>query len=213
MKNVLLPVLCICACLSLASNAEALSVSVNDQKELVVSDPELGAENIDLYCEEGELIISSVPLVEMPEIIHTTLLCGEITKITLDFSNNTNDLNISLGQISLEEFPSLGSTVIRTGSGADNILGSPVSDTCYAGEGDDNFDGDGGADRFYGQGGDDNALGGTGNDILSGGSGNDLLFGEDDIDKLVGGKGADLLIGGKGLDKLIRDRSDKVVKQ
>lgn len=194
-------------------NVSALSFTFSATQELAIIDAEQEVDNLSIFCDEGEIIIANSPIEEDDQRISTALACNEVKKLSLDFANSNNDLNIFLGQIEVSDFSSLEGTTIRTGKGNDDIFGSPLADTVYAGAGDDDFHGYGGNDQFYGQGGDDDAWGGNGNDFLSGGPGNDYLRGENGLDRLLGGKGLDKLLGGRGLDKLISDLLDLFSKQ
>jgi Ca2+-binding RTX toxin-like protein len=80
----------------------------------------------------------------------------------------------------------------------DHLNGTQVSNTLFAGRGDDEVAGKAGNDMLDGGSGNDDIWGGSGNDRLSGGAGNDLL---------VGGFGADRMDGGNGNDVLL-SRSD-----
>jgi Ca2+-binding RTX toxin-like protein len=105
--------------------------------------------------------------------------------------------------------------------------------TAYLGQGDDDFQmnggddsdgssdggldipaevhGDAGDDRIRTGGGNDILLGGPGDDDLDGRSGDDLLDGGDGDDKLNGGEGRDVLIGGRDKDDLQGGNGDDLL--
>lgn len=82
--------------------------------------------------------------------------------------------------------------VVRTGTGADEIL-----EGC---DGEDVLAGEGGRDQIYGRGRDDALAGGGGNDKIFAGPGNDHLGGGDSDDELFGEGGQDRFEGGPGVD-------------
>ena len=195
------------------NNAQALSFTFTAEHELAVIDAEQEVDDFHIFCDGGEVILANSPVTEDDQRIATAIACSDVKKISLDFSNSVNNLNIYLRKISKAEFTSLENTLIKTGAGNDDIYGSSVADTVYAGAGNDDFHGYEGNDKFYGQGGNDDAWGGKGNDFLSGGVGNDILKGESGNDRLIGGKGIDRLFGGAGLNKVLGDLQDQLKKQ
>ncbi|WP_282157540.1 calcium-binding protein [Shimia thalassica] len=76
---------------------------------------------------------------------------------------------------------------VRTGSGADVLVGTLSADDWHSGAGNDMLGGD------------------AGNDTLNGGDGNDTLTGDDGDDRLIGGAGADVFNGGDGTDTAVFD--------
>jgi Ca2+-binding RTX toxin-like protein len=89
---------------------------------------------------------------------------------------------------------------IRTGSGADVIVGDERANGISAGAGNDLVYARGGNDGVGGGDGADRLYGGTGSDSLSGWNGNDVLAGLDGSDRLEGEAGDDRLYGGEGSD-------------
>jgi len=148
---------------------------------------------------------------------------------TIDWSNQTTDANINLGE---GEWSELGpaywtgqswesqtlaiayNVTIENatgGSGDDTITGNQVANVLQGGAGNDSLTGLGGNDTLQGNGGNDYLHGGSGsdslnggadNDTLKGGGGNDLMFGEDGDDLLKGGRGNDEINGDAGNDTL-----------
>ena len=90
------------------------------------------------------------------------------------------------------------------GNGSDNII-------YFAGEGDDDLNGDMGQDTLAGEGGDDELLGRSGDDSLRGGGGNDWLIAGGGDDSLDGGSGDDSLMGGSGDDMVIGGTGSDIV--
>ncbi|MDO6482731.1 calcium-binding protein [Shimia thalassica] len=78
---------------------------------------------------------------------------------------------------------------VRTGSGADVLVGTLSADDWHSGAGNDMLGGD------------------AGNDTLNGGDGNDTLTGDDGDDRLIGGAGEDVIDGGSGNDTAVFDFS------
>lgn len=100
----------------------------------------------------------------------------------------------------------IDSTIARTLSGNDLLIGTNRPDTLSGNQGNDTLSGRGGNDFLSGGRDDDRLEGGDGDDDLYGNLGNDLLFGEAGNDSLFGGQGDDTLIGGDGNDWLSGDR-------
>lgn len=105
--------------------------------------------------------------------------------------------------------------------GANDIIGSPTSDTIDALGGDDTVRASGGDDRVSGRAGDDLLFGGRGNDSVYGGSGDDTLngqagddglAGQDGDDLLNGDDGDDILIGGEGNDQILGRTGDDLIR-
>ena len=99
----------------------------------------------------------------------------------------------------------IGATVTNTvwaGSGDDRIIGTDGNERLGAGEGSDTVMGEGGDDTLYGGKGEgrDSLPGGAGNDLIFNGCGNDTVDGGAGNDTLRGGGGDDLLTGGTGAD-------------
>ncbi|HEX8103489.1 MAG TPA: calcium-binding protein [Solirubrobacteraceae bacterium] len=91
---------------------------------------------------------------------------------------------------------------VHTADGDDVIVGSPVANALYGGQGDDQITGGGGADRLDGSFGEDKLAGGDHDDVLDGGPDADVLSGGPAVDRLSGGPGPDALDGGTGADVL-----------
>ena len=109
------------------------------------------------------------------------------------------------------EVNALVSTLIRGGSGADDIFGSPYPNEIFGGPGadiifggamDDTLNAGRGQDTVFGFAGNDTILGGDAADMISGGSGDDELVGGLGGDTLLGQGGNDILIGNAGADTL-----------
>lgn len=96
-----------------------------------------------------------------------------------------------------------GSDLIRSGSGADRLVGHIGNDTMRGGAGDDQILGELGHDRLFGDLGRDTVDGGAGNDRLDGGAGADSLRGGAGNDVLIGGIGRDVMEGGRGADVFV----------
>ncbi|XWN31390.1 MAG: type I secretion C-terminal target domain-containing protein [Devosia sp.] len=94
------------------------------------------------------------------------------------------------------------SNTIWAGAGNDTVLGRDGADVFYGEDGDDNIQGDQGDDTLHGGDGADGLYGDEGNDILYGDDGNDILAGKEDNDILYGGAGNDTLYGEAGDDAL-----------
>ncbi|MGC9369115.1 MAG: calcium-binding protein [Paracoccaceae bacterium] len=90
------------------------------------------------------------------------------------------------------------------GGGSDNII-------YFAGDGDDELNGEMGHDTLVGEGGDDELLGRSGDDSLRGGDGNDWLIAGGGNDSLDGGSGDDSLMGGRGDDMVIGGAGSDIV--
>jgi Ca2+-binding RTX toxin-like protein len=131
-------------------------------------------------------------------------------------------------------FANGGRLLIGT-DGADNAIGSAVSDALFGGQGDDSMDGGAGADVVQGNQGNDTLNGGAGSDTVYGGQGGDVIDlgsgggagdadfangnkGNDTIaasngaDTLLGGQGDDLLVGGSGGDVLTGNLGDDTIQ-
>ncbi len=99
-----------------------------------------------------------------------------IAKFDLSFSGIENIVFNDLGN---------GADIIRTGGGADKLLGGN------------------GSDRLNGAGGADTLSGGNGNDTLNGANGADHLSGGNGQDVIIGGHGNDRMSGGAGYDTFV----------
>jgi Ca2+-binding RTX toxin-like protein len=151
---------------------------------------------------------------------------GANQAITLD-QTLTSFLALS-GVASASGFESYG---VRTGDGADTLVGSNVADYLGGGAGNDFIAAGDGGDTVLGGSGNDMVILGAGNDVgytdgnvgqdyiyaglgddlLIGGSGAlDILLGEDGNDTIRGGDGTDLLIGGSGSNQLFGDAGDDI---
>jgi len=86
--------------------------------------------------------------------------------------------------------------------GNDRLNGRQGDDCLFGGNGRDRLSGAQGADRLRGESGNDRLGGSSGRDRLSGGSGNDRLAGDSGGDRLWGRAGRDRLSGGSGNDRL-----------
>jgi Ca2+-binding RTX toxin-like protein len=95
-----------------------------------------------------------------------------------------------------------GDDDLHAGNGDDQLFGSVGNDTLDTGAHNDYAEGGSGNDSVYGGTGDDFLGGGTGNDKLYGGDGADVLNGDEGNDYLKGGLGNDTLYGGEGNDIL-----------
>jgi Ca2+-binding RTX toxin-like protein len=113
----------------------------------------------------------------------------------------------------------IGSTLARSRSGNDTMIGTSRADTLFANQGDDTVTalggddvvlagmgndvvtGDDGDDRLGGNQGDDTIDGGAGNDIAVGGQDDDTIYGGAGDDWLSGDRGRDVLTGGDGADR------------
>lgn len=110
-------------------------------------------------------------------------------------NNTAMNVNLAAGTATGLGSDSLDSIEnVRTGGGADTILGTTGANLLSGGGGADSIDGAAGLDTLFG---------GAGNDALFGGADVDQLFGGIDDDLLDGGAGADSLFGGTGRDTLI----------
>ncbi|MEY4952404.1 MAG: hypothetical protein RL299_828, partial [Pseudomonadota bacterium] len=131
---------------------------------------------------------------------------------TLDYSGFSSNQLIN---VTAESFSNIGGSLgnlsiargtvienIRSGSGADFLIGNAVGNRIDGGDGADRIFGLDGDDNLFGDGGDDYIVAGIGNDSLTGGIGIDELYGEVGNDTLWGGAGADTLVGGDGDDAL-----------
>lgn len=131
---------------------------------------------------------------------------------TLDYSGFSSNQLIN---VTAESFSNVGGSLgnlsiargtvienIRSGSGADFLIGNAVGNRIDGGDGADRIFGLDGDDNLFGDGGDDYIVAGIGNDSLTGGIGIDELYGEVGNDTLWGGAGADTLVGGDGDDAL-----------
>jgi Ca2+-binding RTX toxin-like protein len=147
---------------------------------------------------------------------------------TADFSNRTNNLNISLddvandGGIGAHDNIHTDIEVVLGGYGNDIITGDDANNTLTGSGGNDTLEGMGGDDWL------DGGVGGvavyaqnTGNDLLYGGDGNDTLhasdygnctlYGEAGNDYLHGWGGNDYLSGGDGNDTEYGGAGDDVI--
>ena len=77
-----------------------------------------------------------------------------------------------------------------------------LSDTLYAGEGNDSLDGGYGNDELRGDAGNDTIVGGFGADTVIGGTGDDVMTGQAWSDLMFGGDGDDFINGGFGSDRV-----------
>ena len=113
---------------------------------------------------------------------------------TVDYSDRTQDLNITLDDVAGDgnerQVMTLSGDMIQIIPREEDNVHSDVENV-IGGAGDDEITGN----RF------NNILsGGGGDDLLFGGYGRDVLNGNAGKDRLVGGRGGDLLIGGAGSD-------------
>ncbi|MFO0926791.1 MAG: C2 family cysteine protease [Gemmataceae bacterium] len=89
-------------------------------------------------------------------------------------------------------------TVVRGGTGVDQLIGGTNRDLLFGEDGKDTLRGGLGPDFLDG---------GLKDDSLDGGSGNDILFGDDGNDTLIGGIGSDSGAGGTGINRIVLDPS------
>lgn len=118
-----------------------------------------------------------------------------------------DDLTVTEDDL-LDLDPSQTNDVIRTGAGADSVVGTFEADTILGGDGDDIILGGEGKDRLGGGHGDDSLIGELDNDKLWGSFGNDTALGGDGDDTIVGGAGDDVLDGGIGSDTIDGSEGD-----
>lgn len=93
-------------------------------------------------------------------------------------------------------------SVLRGGSGNDQLRGGQYADDLRGGAGADEMDGNRGEDLLLGGAEPDLLYGDAGADVLRGGGGGDTLRGEAGPDELAGQGGVDDLVGGDGGDRL-----------
>ena len=149
---------------------------------------------------------------------------------TIDWSNQTTDATINLGE---GEWSELGpaywtgqswesqtlaiayNVTIENatgGSGDDTITGNQVGNVLQGGAGNDSLSGLGGSDTLQGDAGNDYLNGGGGSDDLNGGAGDDTLKGAGGNDLMFGNDGNDLLKGGRGNDEMYGDAGNDTLK-
>ncbi len=124
----------------------------------------------------GSLPVPQVNGVPVPECVNPTgnpdrLLClkgaiGGFKVITL----GGNDTVTATRSVRVP-------TLIKGGTGLDDLYGGSSSDKLVGGDGADKLVGRGGSDSLYGGAGPDKLFGGNGRDLLRGGPGRDLLRG------------------------------------
>lgn len=101
-------------------------------------------------------------------------------------------------------------TLVRGGSGNDDLRGTPVRDNLRGGSGNDEIRGEGGNDRLRGGPGSDKIRGGPGDDRIQGQGGDDeLLRGNSGDDRIDGGAGNDRMVGNGGLDTFIANDGER----
>lgn len=142
--------------------------------------------------------------------------------LTLVYSSNGAFEYLAFGQSTTETFnytvlgwdgtsETQSVTITVTGSDANPINGSSLSEAITGTDNRDAILGFAGRDTISGQGGNDNIDGGNdndllhgnlGNDYVTGGAGNDTVYGDDGNDTVIGGDGNDQLYGGDGNDSL-----------
>ncbi|MFD0978426.1 M10 family metallopeptidase C-terminal domain-containing protein [Tropicimonas aquimaris] len=103
----------------------------------------------------------------------------------------TIDLATGLTSFASESF--LEFEWLRTGAGADTLVGDASDNAIWGNDGNDWIRGAEGNDSLYG---------GAGNDTLEGGDGDDTLAGHQGADVLVGGSGINRVFGGGGGDRI-----------
>ena len=121
-------------------------------------------------------------------------------EVRLDRSDIADPQNIDL-----TTGGTLGTNVVLTGEGDDEISGGLGADLLEGGAGNDTISGERGNDNIVGGLGDDTLSGGAGNDTISGGFGTDILEGGEGNDLLEGGSGNDTISGGEGDDRILGD--------
>lgn len=120
---------------------------------------------------------------------------------TLDFSDMTTGVSISLGTSAVQEVvPNVLSIKLTSGLGIEDVRGSSHGDNIAGNSRANSIHGNGGDDTVSGNGGNDSVWGGAGNDELSGGAGNDRIWGDAGNDDLDGGSGNDFIYSGAGVD-------------
>ena len=116
------------------------------------------------------------------------------TQEALFSSFDTDNWQIYLESINLNELGTSGEDIIGGDIGNDRLQGKEGDDLLKGYEGDDLLKGNQGSDRLIGGEGNDTLIGGNGDDILKGEAGDDLLKGSAGIDVLIGGAGADTFV-------------------
>ena len=96
------------------------------------------------------------------------------------------------------------------GVGDDSFIGTPLSDTINAGEGNNFVQSGEGDDRVTTGGGQDSILAGGGNDTVTSGGGDDIVALGDGNDEVTGGTGNDALFGEGGDDTYLFNVGDGV---
>ena len=121
---------------------------------------------------------------------------------------------IDLMQVTAEQFSNLVMISVNGGAGADQILGSSLSESINGGDGNDWIYAGPGADQLMGGTGNDTLLGGAGADSLQGDDGNDALRGQSGPDSMSGGVGSDTLVGNNSTDTInATDTNDSMITE
>ena len=192
----------------------------------------------------GTMVVSCSPSgspVDISVVNNELLIDGTVGADDILVTQNGNILEVAANQASFETFAlqdinrvvingfdgddtinidAAVNAMIDGGSGADDIMGSSLSNEIIGGPGDDIIiggpqidviDGANGADMIFGSGGNDEIFGGGGDDMISagngsdtcsGGTGNDMIDGENGNDDLLGGGDDDIMFGGDGNDTM-----------
>ncbi|HNB25564.1 MAG TPA: type I secretion C-terminal target domain-containing protein [Alphaproteobacteria bacterium] len=127
---------------------------------------------------------------------------------TLDFSNQTYTINVSLvegtySRFAMQDYGATSSLLgIAYGVTIENVIGGKFHNNITGNDVANRITGGNETDLLYGGGGDDNLNGFGSHDILYGGNGSDKLFGQAGDDQIFGGddNGDDYLDGGVGRD-------------
>lgn len=107
----------------------------------------------------------------------------------LNATYNGRDHFLTIDGVAPEDL--LPSDFIFSNAGAQNLIGTDLTDTLFGSRANDSLNGVSGNDTL---------LGGLGDDILGGRNGNDHLIGGAGADRLVGNVGRDVLTGNSGKD-------------
>ena len=142
----------------------------------------------------GELLV-----VRHGTFTHTMDLNG-IDRVELNGYGGDDYLNVD------ESFDPL--TLLRGGTGNDELISGLAPATLVGGEGDDQLFGGRSFNVIEGGDGNDTITGSNGSDTMDGGAGNDHIRAGDNVDSITGGPGNDSLFGEAGNDRLQGEDGD-----
>lgn len=106
------------------------------------------------------------------------------------------DITTGSGDDTINALAISGPVTINSGAGNDTILGTELSDSINAGEGNDSIASFAGNDTILSGAGNDRIVAGDGDDSVIGNNGADTITGNGGSDSILGGAGDDILSGG-----------------